>query len=264
MSFEPLLQHVVPYLLVAFRLAGLFVMGPLLAGVAIPGRVKAVLVMMFAAAVYPMTPARPLAPESLDLVMLAPLVFSEALVGLVIGAIAALPMLAMDMAGVVTGQQMGFGLAKVYNPEIDADADVIGQLLFYLAMSVFLAMGGLEAVFGQLLRSFDTIPPGAAGVDGPTLALLVDTISAGFSMAMRVSAPALGTVFLVTVLFGVLTKTIPQINTMTVGFTVKILAALVLLAASLQGVAIVAGDHIGDTFAAISAWVERGQAPGGR
>ncbi|MBM4108086.1 MAG: flagellar biosynthetic protein FliR [Phycisphaerae bacterium] len=259
-----MLQHVVPYLLVAFRLGGLFIMGPLVAGVAIPGKVKGLLVLMIAAAAYPMTPARVVAPESLDLFALLPLVFSEALVGLVIGGVAALPMLAMDMAGVVTGQQMGFGLAKVYNPEIDADADVIGQLLFYLAMSVFLSLGGLEAVFGQVLRSFDTIPPGAAAMDGPTLALFVDTIGAGFSMAMRVSAPALGTVFLVTVLFGVLTKTIPQINTMTIGFTVKILAALLLLAASLHGISTVVGDHISDAASNLTAWVERGDARGGR
>jgi flagellar biosynthetic protein FliR len=255
-GFDSILQHATPYLLVAFRLAGLFVMGPLLAGVSIPARVRGLLVLMSAAAVYPMTPAREL--PAPDLVGLLPLVFSEALVGVVIGTVAALPLLAMDMAGVVVGQQMGFGLARVYNPDIDADADVVGQLLFYLAMAVFLSIGGLEAMFGQVLRSFETVPAGAAGVDGPTLALVVDTLAAGFAMALRVSAPALGTVFLVTVLFGVLTKTIPQINTMTVGFAVKILAALLILAAALQGLAGVAGDHIVETLAGVWTWVEGG------
>jgi flagellar biosynthetic protein FliR len=255
-AFEPILQHVVPYLLVAFRLAGLFVMGPLLAGVAIPARVRGLLVLTAAAAVYPLTPAR--GPGDLDLIELLPLVFSEALVGVVIGTVASLPLLAMDMAGVVVGQQMGFGLAKVYNPDIDADADVVGQLLFYLAMGVFLGVGGLEAMFGQVLRSFETIPAGSAWMDGPALGLVVDTLSAGFSMALRVSAPALGAVFLVTVLFGVLTKTIPQINTMTVGFTVKIVAALLILAAALQGVAGVAADHIVEALVGARAWVEGG------
>lgn len=253
-ALDAITHHAVPYFLVLARLAGLFILAPLLAGVAVPMRIKALLVLMLAAAVYPMTPAPPPPELSRGLWGLLPLLVTETAIGMVIGLLATIPVLAMDMAGVIIGQQMGFGLARVYNPELDTDADILGQLLFYLGLCVFLALGGLETMFLLVLRSFETTPPGHAGMSGDTLSLVVGVVTSGFELALRVSAPALGIVFLLMVLFGVLSKTIPQLNTMTVGFTVKIAAGLLLTAAALNTIAGVAAEHIQGAMDAAERW----------
>ena len=141
-DLQPLLRHVVPFTLVMFRLGGIFVLAPTISSSIIPPRFKALLTAMMAAAAYPMLAGRLETPETITIIELVPLILGEAMIGLCIGAIAALPLLSIEMSGAIMGQSMGFGLAQVYNPESDANSEVLGQLLFYIASGIFAAIGG--------------------------------------------------------------------------------------------------------------------------
>src|SRR5439155_21370181 len=104
---------------------------------------KALLVFMLAAAVYPIVqPSLAAVPRlnHTDVFGLVPLILGESLIGLTIGAIAAIPLMSLEMSGVLMGQSMGLGLARVYNPEADFDADVLGQFLYYIGAGVFVAL----------------------------------------------------------------------------------------------------------------------------
>lgn len=246
-------HHAVPFLLVMFRLAGLLIFAPLLSSVMIPARVKVLLVLMFAAAIYPMI-APPQLPATATILELAPLALREALIGGVMGLIATLPILAMDMAGVIVSQQMGFGLARVYNPLNDTDMDLLGQLLSFVALGLFIALGGLNLLFATLLGSFANAPLGVLRADQTPLSLITATLSAGFELALRVSAPVGALIFLVLVAIGVLNKTMPQLNVMTIGFSIKILAGFLVLAASLTAVAHAGADEISGALEDVIRW----------
>jgi flagellar biosynthesis protein FliR len=227
---------------VAFRLAGLSVAAPLLASVVIPMRHKVLIAMMLAAATYPVVLTRVQAPAVVDLPGLVPLVVGEALIGLVMGLIAATPIVSMEMAGVVAGQTMGFGLARAYNPEVDTDADVLGQLLMYIASGTFVAIGGLEALFGGVLRSFERIPLG--GMQAPPLDLVVGSVASGLELALRVAMPVTGICLLMILAMGVIGKAMPAFNVLTVGFIVKVIVGLLILALSLPAVGEALAEHI--------------------
>jgi flagellar biosynthetic protein FliR len=246
-------HHAVPFLLVMFRLAGLLIFAPLLSSVMIPARVKTLLVFMFAAAIYPMIDP-PALPATATIIDLAPLVLREALIGGVMGLIATLPILAMDMAGVIISQQMGFGLARVYNPLNDTDMDLLGQLLSFIALGLFIALGGLNLLFSTLIASFAHAPLGTLRADQTPLSLITATLGAGFELALRVSAPVGALIFLVLVAIGVLNKTMPQLNVMTIGFSIKILAGFLVFAASLTAVAHAGADEIAVTLESIIRW----------
>ncbi len=252
---EFLAQHAVPYSLVLSRMGGVFIAAPMLGGTAIPARVKALLAMMTSAAVYPAVASHLAPPVTLDLAGVAPLYFSELAMGFVMGLLASIPMMAMEMAGTLIGQQMGFGLAKVYNPEVEFDSDILGRLLFYLAFGAFLVLGGLEAMFTILARSFETVPIGALVASRAPLDELVAVLTSGVELAMRVSAPALGIVILLLLAFGVVSKTMPQINVMSEGFAVKIVAGLAVLAGSLYAIDIAAGDEVSRVMDLVASWV---------
>lgn len=254
-SLEPILDRVVPVLLVAFRLAGLFLLAPLLSSPTFPARVKAILLFMLGFALYPMVadaPSLVRLPE-IDLAMLLPLIVRESLIGLSIGAIAAIPLLSMEAAGALIGQQVGFGLAKVYNPEMDTDADLVGQLLFYLAMAAFLAAGGLESLFICAAETFRHVAVGGFGAEQLPLDVLIGVVSGGCELALRVSAPIVGVVTLLLCVFGFLTKTMPQINILSVGFSAKILGGLAMLVLSIGTSNVAIGDEVGRVLRIIAA-----------
>jgi flagellar biosynthetic protein FliR len=148
------------------------------------------------------------------------------------GFLAALPIHALDLSGFLIGHQMGLGLARVYNPELETDTDSTGQLIMYMGLGAFVAIGGLEVLFLSLADTFRFVPLGQGVAQAP-LDLVVGLIGSGFELALRVAAPVLCIIFLLMIAMGFVTKTMPQINIMSVGFTVKILAGIAMLAVSL-------------------------------
>lgn len=253
-GIEPLIPHVVPFALVATRMIGLFVFAPILTSRSIPTQAKVLLAFMFSAAVYPSIPVS-FADTNIDLLGLLPLLVSEILIGVCVGLIASIPVMMLQVAGHLTGFQMGLSMATVYNPEFETNSDVVGETLFYLGFAIFLTVGGLEITYAALLTTFDNVPLGGMAVSSVPLESYVGLANSGFEMALRVSGPAMAMVFLVMVAMGFVMKTMPEINVMSVGFAVKIVVGLLATALALQVIANVASDETMRVLILLGEWV---------
>ena len=117
-------------LLVAGRLAGLVVFAPVFAGPGVPMRLRLFLLIGLAATLGPMLAARDAALLSpvADAALL-PLLGREVVLGLIIGFAASLPFLGARMGGILMGQQMGLGIAALFDPGADEQSQIIGRLL---------------------------------------------------------------------------------------------------------------------------------------
>jgi len=230
-SLEPYIPHLLPFAMVLSRVVGLFLFTPLLSAGTLPRQVRVVIALSFAVAVYPSVPEQHL-PANLDLLSMAPVLICEALVGVVIGLLALLPLAALQMGGYIMGHQMGLAVARSYNPEIGAESSAIGQLMFYMGVLIFLMMGGLDLVFVALATTFQTLPTGSLTTTAAPLDALVTLLSASFDFALRVSMPVTAVVGLVLIAIGFMMKTMPQINVMSIGFAIKIVTGLSALAAT--------------------------------
>lgn len=288
-NLEPILSHVTPFLMVLFRLSGLLLFAPALSSPLIPARVRALLVGMFALALYPTIPASQQVPIDLDWMSLGIAVVGETLIGLVIGLLAALPMYAVQLGGLVMGQQMGLGLANVYNPALDIEGDVVGQFLLYLALAIFLQIGGLDAAFLAVAKTFANVPIGAillapppvvpdpsllgttadiaatgqvaapsafSSISFSALDLLSGVIASGFELALRISAPVLCIILLETIATAFIMKTMPQLNIMSIGFATKVVLALLGLVLAFRAIAHVTHDDVEQSMSRMVEWAE--------
>lgn len=253
-QIAPILDHAGPFLMCLFRLSGLFVFAPVLGSPAIPIRVRTLLCIVFAFALYPTIPPEYQAAGEMNLASLGWAVISETLIGISIGLLAALPIYAIQLGGMIVGYQVGVGLASVYNPALDLEGDVIGQFLLYLALAVFIALGGLEAMFGALAVTFANVPLGGFGMVDAPLDLLVGLVSSGMTVGLRVAAPVLCIVLAETIAAGFIMKTMPQLNIMTIGFAIKIIVAMIGLIGSIHAIELLAQDDILSTIGAIFDW----------
>jgi len=265
-TLEPILDHVLPLMLIVARLTGLFLFTPLLNSGTMPATFKALLAFMFGVALYPGAPAIPEA-ASLDVVQLVPLLFAEMMIGIVIGLIASIPLFALQMGGYIMGYQMGLALAESFNPELDTNGSVIGQMLFFFAVFVYIGAGGLDIVFLALAESLRSAPIGMFAVPDVPLDAFVGVFSSGFELALRVSTPILAAVSMSQVAMGLVMKTMPQINIMSVGFAIQIVAGLLILTLLLHIIGEVAGDQIDLVMNTLTDWVSSlaprpGGAPG--
>jgi len=251
-----LASHAGLFSLAMARVAGLALSTPILMAASVPMRVKALLVLLIAAAAYPFVCTLPssAAGGSVDLVGLIPSLVGEAAVGFCLGLIVSMPLLFLEAAGSICGHQMGFGLARVYNPASDEDADILGQLLYFTGFGTFLAMGGMERMFSMLIGTFETLP---AGLAKPGLVASVDwtgAVGSALELALRISGPVTGIVIISSAVLGLVGKTMPQINIMSVGFTVKAVAGVAVLGFSLVASAEVTADGLAESVRDAARW----------
>jgi flagellar biosynthetic protein FliR len=254
MSPDALFAHVPLFILVLTRLTGLFVFAPLLSSPVIPPRVRVLLAVAFAAAVAPaVTMVRPM-PEKLDVHDLPGLMAGELLIGVSIGVVAAIPLITAQLAGIIMGQQMGLGLASVYNPAVDFEGDTLGQILFFVALASYLVAGGLELVFETLISTFAAVPVGGFRAADAPLDLLTGVITSGFAVALRMALPVLVILLLESVAVGFIMKTVPSLNIMNIGFPIRILLGLLMVVASIVIMLEVLMEEIGLDLQRLRDW----------
>lgn len=254
LTVEPIYQHGITMMLVAFRLAGVLLFSPIVASTGIPTRAKAFLVITLAAAVYPAVPITWQAGADMSLATLGQIMVTETLIGASVGFIASIPIVAMQLGGTIMGMQMGLGLAQIYDPMNGENSGVVDQLMFYLAAAVFLMVGGLDVMFMAIVGTYETVPLGGMTLHAAPVELILGILHSGYELALRVSAPVVAIMFLETIASGVLMKTIPQINILSIGFAIKIMAGLFALAGALVAIEAVFTDELRMVMTEITSW----------
>jgi flagellar biosynthetic protein FliR len=216
-----LLPHIPAFLLVMSRLTGIFMFGPVFGASVIPRRVKVLLALVLAFCIYPIIP--PQVPVQLTMGNLIFAVAGELLIGAVIGYVASLPLVGMQLAGVMIGHQLGLGLAQVFNPEFDEQTEVFSQFMFLAALAAFLIMDGHHAMIHALVGSFETIQLGGYVPDGRIVTVVTGLLTSAFELAIKVSAPLLAVIFLETLAMGFVARTVPQLNILSLGFPLRLI-----------------------------------------
>ncbi len=218
------------WLLVLFRLAGIFAFTPLFSARTIPAVVKALLALGLSFCVFPLLLARgktgsavvgSILDSGLSLATVIPAVAAELLVGSVIGFCATLPLIGMQLGGRVVSQQMGLGLAEVFSPG-EEQSGITSRFFYLLGLALFLILGGHRALLMMLVGSFDHVPLGGSIAGGESLDLMIGLLASSYELALHVAAPLLCLIFLETVAMGFITRTVPQLNILSIGFAVRI------------------------------------------
>ncbi|MFW6058553.1 MAG: flagellar biosynthetic protein FliR [Phycisphaeraceae bacterium] len=237
-DLRPLLIHLPAWLLVLFRLTGIFIFAPVLGSNEVPRQVKVFLAVGLSLCVYPtlLEPGRPAAPmvgaildNQMSIWMLGAAVGVELLIGLAIGYAASLPLIGMQIGGQVIDQQVGLGLAGIFNPDLGEQSGMVGQFLFIVALALFIVLGGHRIMFAVLIGSFDRVPLGGFTEFESLVYLMVGLLQVSFDLALRIAAPLLCLTFLQTVAMGFVARTVPQINILSIGFPMRTLMGALLL-----------------------------------
>lgn len=146
----------------------------------------------------------------------------------------------LQLAGQLIDQQTGIALGDVFNPGLDIQASLSGQLLFLLGTTVLLIMepvNGHLLMMGALIDTFQTLPPAEAYVSLTAVELLRDLVHQSLVLAVQIAAPVLAMMSLVALAMGFLGHTVPQVNLLVVGFPVRAMISILILTVSISGAA---------------------------
>ncbi|MEN0110351.1 MAG: flagellar biosynthetic protein FliR [Planctomycetota bacterium] len=237
-----LLRLGVVFTLVLARVGAVVASAPLLSDASLPARVKALLAVSLSALVTPMVLADPgvslAATEApRNLAGLGVLVGGEAIVGLTLGLAVTVLLSGVQLAGQLVGQMSGMALAETSSSPFGDSSTVFGQVYYLVATAVFVACGGHRMLVEATLDTFAKAPPGQAIASEELLMGVIGLLGVGFELGVRAAAPLLLALLLATVVLGLISRTMPQINTMVVGFGVNALLMLGVMTASIGAAA---------------------------
>lgn len=236
-------HHLFLFLLVLVRTSGLVLAGPPFGGSEIPAQVRVLLALMLAVLLIPGQLDTPLTPPT-TLAGYIPAIGGELFVGFLIGSGVVLLFSGVQLAGQIIGQMSGMTLADLYSPGFDASVPLFSQLLYLVALAIFLLAGGHRLAMAGFLDTFAAIPPGSMGMT-PSLAEMAATLLVqSFSLGIRIAAPATAALLLASLVLGIISRTLPQLNVMALGFGLNALTTFGILSASLAGMAWLLQDEI--------------------
>jgi flagellar biosynthetic protein FliR len=229
------LDKFIVFTLVFTRVSGLTMTAPIYGSTDAPARVRALLAFALALLIMPSQwNAAPPKPDNL----LNYLVFvgGELIVGVCLGLGIMILVRGMELAGEIIGYVGGLMIAEAYDPTLDANTPVLSRLYVLVSLSIFACIGGHRLVMAGLLDTFRTIPPGSGLFSQSITDAFVTLLAQSFSLAIRAAAPATVALLLATLVLGLISRTVPQLNILILGFGLNSLLIFGAMALTLGGV----------------------------
>jgi flagellar biosynthetic protein FliR len=222
------------FFIIAVRVLAMIETAPLLSGDGVPQVAKVGLAGFAASAVFPwVKEAGYIMPSNAG--SYVAIVLGEAMIGIIIGFFLTMIFNAFTTAGQFFSLQMGFGASTTYDPLAQVEIPVVGQFLNLVAMFVFVTTSGFQRLFligvkgsFQALRAVDLLSRRA-----DFMGYVAGSLGSLFQNALLLAFPIFGTLLLISVTTGLLSKAAPQINLLTEGFPISILVAFLLMTSAM-------------------------------
>ena len=231
-----LISRFMVFTLVLARTGALVMIAPIFSTQSLPRRVRGLIAVAMSLLVTPAFLGTSMSAIE-DMGEYGRMLASEALVGLLLGFGMNILFSGIQVAGQIVSQLSGLSLAEVFSPGFEEDVSIFSQLFYFVTLAVFVAVGGHRIMTEALLDTFTAAPPGHAGLGTNFVDVLVNILTQSFALGIRAAAPLMVALLLSNIVLGLISRTLPQINVIAVGFSVNSLLALALLFLSVGAVA---------------------------
>jgi len=227
----PLLTIISGVLTIGVRLTGLMLFAPFFGSVAIPARVKAILVLAITLLLFPSV-GHDIGTYSLAQWPL--LVFMEFLIGVGMGIATNIVFEAVQMAGQVLGVQMGYSLVNILDPQTQVDTTVVSLFYQSIVMLLFLRMDVHYWLLRAIGNSFVYMPLGTTHLSSLFTMAVLKMGGEIFGLGVQIAAPVLSATLVADIVLGLLGKASPQLPLMLLGPAIKSLLGISILIATLK------------------------------
>ena len=217
-------EQIETFIFAFLRVSAIVATMPILGNRTVPVRVKGGLSLMIAFLIFPFVElhAPPLEIFSLSLRMAG-----EVMVGITMGFAGRLIFAGVRLAGQLAGFQMGFAIVNVFDPITSSQVSILAQLQYLFAMLIFLAVDGHHLFLYAIAESYRILPPLGFHFSGELTQSIIKLSTDIFIVAIKTGAPVIVMLLMISIGFGLIARTVPQINILIVGFPMKIAVGLI-------------------------------------
>ena len=142
-----------------------------------------------------------------------------AVIGVLIGFTLQLVMSAVITGGQAIALQMGLGFSLMVDPQHGAQVPVLSQFYILLVILIYLALNGHLVLIEVMVDSFTILPIGQSLMP-ESMWQLVQWGSHIFAGAVAIALPAIASLLIINIAFGIMTRAVPQLNIFAIGFPI--------------------------------------------
>ncbi len=217
-----------------FRIGTLFMVAPVTGSSNIPVRVRLMLALAVTLLVMPLVPSVPqVTPFSWAAIAI---ILQQLLIGAAMGFALMLVFSAIVTGGQLIAMQMGLGFASMVDPQNGTQVPVLSQLYILMTTLLFLGMNGHLVLIQLLVESFRLLPIGETGIGADGFHAIASWGSQMFAGALWLALPAMASLLVVNIAFGVMARSAPQLNIFAIGFPVAMIMGFVVILYTLPSV----------------------------
>lgn len=226
-------QWLAAVLLVSLRLIPTISFSPPFTLLRIPASVRLMVTLLLSAWIVAGHPD-----QTLRIATTAPgyagLVLSELTIGIGLSLALHIVFAALLTVGRTLDLQTGYAFALLADPTNRSQLPLIGTIFAYAMAAIFFLTDGPAQLLGILSMSIDKAPLGAA-VSADAIPVLASYIAAVFVMAFGAGGLLLLVLFILDMAIALMSRTLPQMNVLILGFQVKAITTLLLLPVVVAG-----------------------------
>ncbi len=210
------------FLLILTRISAFVFVAPFFGQKGVPNRVKIGLSVFLAILVYfGVSPKMETYTTTLGYGFL---VLMEGITGLLIGFMANICNSIITFAGSQIDMHVGLSMAQEYNPELQTQTTVTGDLYYYAIMALLVVSNMHQYILTALIDSFSVISLGGATFNPDTMVTqMISFVVDMFIIGFRITLPVFACIMILNCILGIMAKVAPQMNMFAVGIQIKIL-----------------------------------------
>jgi flagellar biosynthetic protein FliR len=249
------IEEILTFFAVLVRYSVLFSILPVVGDRMVPGPLKILFSIMTTLMMFPflvssgqVQPAEAMVWGSTASGMISTLAM-EVFFGLALGFSARLIFEGISVGGNLVGNYMGFASAATYDPHQESQSAIVAQIQTTMAMLIFLALNGHHLMFRATLDSYHIVGLGRATLGSSLGQRMIQMTGEVLKVGLQLSGPVAVAIFSVNVFFGVMARTMPQLNILILSMSVTTLIGFIVLflsAPEFQGAASGVLGQIGD------------------
>lgn len=217
------------FLLVFLRCSAMLLASPIFGAQNTPVQVRIFTTFSIAGALT-CALAPQMGPPPSTLYALAAAALQEIVAGLLLGMFVNLALQAAQMAGAIMDVSSGLGMSQELNPISGVPVTVLSQFKFMLAIVVFLSANGHHLMLQAFAQSYHAVPNLSPAAITQSVIQLITSVSL---LSIQIATPVLGASMIVDAALSLVSKAVPQMQTMMVGGPAKTAICLAAVAFSL-------------------------------
>ena len=164
------------------------------------------------------------------------LILMEFVIGLFIGTMARIFMIALDVAGMLISTTSGLANAQVFNPTLASQGSITGAFLSVTGVVLLFATNMHHMLIYGLVESYHMFPLGSVPDTSSMAQLISQAFSASFKVGFQLAIPFIVVAMLLYIGMGVLTRLMPQVQVFILALPVQIMLSLLTLGLVLSAI----------------------------